>query len=104
MAGIFATTTEVQAKVGANASSVSNTESFINSYLSNAESEINSTVRFNFSDNYSTLNIDVKKILTNVSSAMAATDVLNYDFSAMDQREAETRLDVLNNQINKKNI
>jgi hypothetical protein len=99
--GIFATTAEVQDKVGTNASSTYNVEAKINTYMANAEAEINATIRYNFSDNYSTLNADVKKILTNVSSAMAATDVLNADPSGIGQREYETRLDVLNNQINR---
>jgi hypothetical protein len=99
--GIFATTLQVQNKAGANASSVSNTEVYINDFMLQAESEINSTIRYNFSDNYGTLNTDVKSILTKVSAAMAATEVLNFDLSEMSQREAETRLDVLNNQINR---
>jgi len=99
--GIFATTAQVQNKVGINASSTSNTEAFINDYMLQAESEINSTIRFNFSDTYAALNIDVKSILTRVAACMAATEVLNYDLSGMSQREAETRLDVLNNQINR---
>ena len=58
--GIFATTEEVQRKAGANASSTSNTEAYINDFMTQAESEINCITRHNWSDDYSGLNADVK--------------------------------------------
>ena len=100
--GIFATTAEVQAKVGANASSVSNVESFINDYMTQAESFINVLIRINFSDLYSALNVDIKGILKRAASCLAAIDVLNYDLSGIPTRiESETRLDVLTDEANK---
>lgn|SRR3990167_1658429 len=94
--GIFATTAEVQYKAGANASTVSNVEAYINSFMTQAESEINSAVRFNFSDVYSTLNVDVKGLLKEAASNLAAMYVINYDLSGFSSRaEAETMLDVL---------
>ena len=81
--GIFATTDEVMRKVGINASSVSNTELYINQYMTEAESHINETCRFNFSDNYATLNVDVKNGLKMAASCLAAMDVLNYDTDAI---------------------
>lgn len=93
--GIFATTTEVQYKVGANASSTANVEAYINSFMTQAESIINALSQYNWSDVYSTLNVDVKGILKDAASNLAAIYVINYDMSGMQLREAETRLDIL---------
>lgn len=98
--GIFATTAEVQYKAGANASAISNVELYINSFMTQAESKINSLCRYNFSDNYATLNADVKEILKEAASNLAAMYVINYDLSGFTSRyEAETMLDVLNNEF-----
>jgi len=51
--GIFATTAEVQRKVGANASTTSNVEAYINQYMTEAESYINTVTGVNYSDSYS---------------------------------------------------
>ena len=79
--GIFATTAEVQRKVGADASSTANSEAYINQFMSEAESYINDVVRYNFSDAYSGLNADVKGILKEAASNLAAVYVINYDMS-----------------------
>jgi hypothetical protein len=98
--GIFATTAEVQRKAGANASTTSNVEAYINDFMTQAESYINSFCRYNFSDNYSSLNADVKGILKEVASNIAATYVIMYDMSGFSSRaEAETMLDVLRDGI-----
>ena len=94
--GIFATTAEVQRKAGANASTTSNTEAYINDYMTQAESLINATCRYNFSDNYSTLNVDVKNILKEVASNLAAIYVIQYDMSGFTSRvEAEDMINIL---------
>lgn len=93
--GIFATTAQVQAKVGANASSTYNTEAMINQFMTEAESLINNVTRFNWSDVYSTLNVDVKGILKMAASAKAAMMVISADMSGMYLLEAQTRLNVL---------
>ena len=93
--GIFATTLQVQNKAGANASSVSNTEVYINDFMLQAESTINSTIRFNFSDAYAGLNADVKGILTDIASRLAAIDVITYDMSGFVTRtEAENMVNI----------
>ena len=98
-AGIFATTAEVQRKVGINASATSNTEAYINDYISQAESYINVITRKNWSDEYTTLNIDVKGILKEAASNLAAIYVLNYDLglisAATSRNEAEDRITIL---------
>ncbi len=94
--GIFATTLEVQRKVGANASSTSNVESYINDYMTQAESYINSVTKFNWSDAYSTLNVDVKGLLKRAAACLAAMSVISYDMSGfLSLGEAQTRLNFL---------
>ncbi|MAH49116.1 hypothetical protein CMI37_25045 [Candidatus Pacearchaeota archaeon] len=94
--GVFATTAEVSRKAGANASATSNAEAYINQYMAEVESAINSMVRYNFSDNYSTLNGDTKEILKEISSNLAAIYVISYDMSGFTSRtEAEDMINVL---------
>ena len=94
--GIFATTAEVQRKAGANASSVSNTEAYINDYMTQVESYINVVCKVNFSDLYSSLNADVKGILKEIASNLAAMYVIEYDMSGFTTlAQAQTMLDVL---------
>ena len=94
--GVFATTAEVQRKVGANASSTANVEAYINQFMAEAESLINATVRYNFSDNYSTLNGDTKEILKMAASAKAAAMVIQYDMSGYSTiSEAVSMINVL---------
>lgn len=96
--GIFATTAEVQRKAGANASTVSNVEAYINDYMTQAESYINTVCKYNFSDTYSTLNVDVKAILKEAASCIAAMDVINYDIASFPSvAQAQTMLDFLSN-------
>jgi len=94
--GIFATTTEVSRKAGANASATSNTEAYINDFMTQVESEINAATRYNWSDAYTGLDADVKGILKAVSSNLAAIYVINYDLSGFTSRvEAEDMINVL---------
>lgn len=94
--GIFATTAEVQRKIGANASSTANAEAYINDFMTQAESYINAVTRFNWSDNYASLNVDVKGLLKRAASSLAAMAVINYDLSGFFQiAEAQTRLNFL---------
>jgi len=94
--GIFATTAEVIRKTGANASATSATEAYINDYMTQVESLINCVTRYNWSDAYSGLNADVKGILKEVASNLAAIYVIEYDFSGFTSRnEAESMINVL---------
>jgi len=94
--GIFATTLEVQHKAGANASSVSNTEAYINDFMTQVESQINVETRHNWSDDYAGLNADVKGILKEAASNLAAMYVIQYDMSNFTQLAfALTMLNVL---------
>jgi hypothetical protein len=94
--GTFATTAEVGRKCGANASATSNAEEYINQYIKEAESYINTVCRFNYTDNYASLNADVKSLLKEAASNIAAIYVIMYDMSGFTSRtEAQTMLDVL---------
>jgi len=94
--GIFATTAEVSRKAGANASATSNVEAYINDYMTQAESYINCITRYNWSDAYSGLNVDVKGILKECASNIAASYVILYDTSGFGSLlEAQTMLDFL---------
>ena len=94
--GIFATTAEVQYKAGANASATANVELYINSFMTQAESEINVATRKNWSDSYSSLNTDVKGILKEAASNLAAIYVIQFDMSGFTSRgEAESMITIL---------
>jgi len=94
--GIFATTAEVGYKAGANASATSKAETYVNSYMTQAESFINVASLYNWSDAYSGLNVDVKGILKEAASSLAALYVIQYDMSGFTSRgEAELMINVL---------
>lgn len=94
--GIFCTGTQVGYKAGAGASATPKAEAYTNFYIAQAESYINCFCRYNFSDNYATLNNDVKKILNDVASNLSAIYVISYDMSGYDSRlEAEDLINVL---------
>jgi len=94
--GIFCTVAEVSRKAGANASAVSNTETYIDDFTTQAESEINALTRVNWSDIYTTLDADVKAVLKEAASNLAAMYVISYDMSGYTSRlEATTMLDML---------
>lgn len=93
--GIFATTAEVQYKVGANANSTANTETYINNFMTQAESRINVESEYNWSDVYSTLNVDVKGILKEAASNLAAMYVIGYDPNSWTVSTATFKLNLL---------
>jgi hypothetical protein len=94
--GIFCTTAEVQYKAGANASTTSNAETYINNFVTQAESRINAETHYNWSDKYSTLNVDVKGVLKEACSCLSATYVISYDMGGFNSRaEAQAMIDVL---------
>jgi len=94
--GIFCTTAEVERKAGAGASATSKAEAYTNDYVSQAESVINVVTRFNWSDAYSGLNADVKGLLKQVASDLAAIYVISYDLSGYTSRvEAEDMINIL---------
>jgi beta-galactosidase/beta-glucuronidase len=100
--GIFATTAEVQHKAGANASATSNVEAYINDFMTQAEATINVMTRYNWSDAYSGLNVDVKGILKEAASNLAAIYIIQFDMSGFTSRgEAEDMMTVLRDGFNR---
>lgn len=97
--GIFATTTEVQRKCGSGASTTSNVEAYINQFMTEAESYINTACKYNFSDVYSSLNVDVKGILKECASSLAAMYVILYDMNGFGSTNAQVMLDVLRDRV-----
>ena len=94
--GIFATTAEVSRKAGAGASDVSNVEAYINDFMTQAESTINVMTRYNWSDAYTGLDTDVKGLLKEAASNLAAIYVIIYDMGGYTSRtEAEDMVNVL---------
>jgi hypothetical protein len=94
--GIFATTAEVQYKAGAGASATSKAEAYINSFMTQVESFINAYTHYNWSDAYTTLNVDVKGILKECASNLAAIYVITYDLAGYPAREnAEDMINTL---------
>lgn len=99
--GIFATTAEVQRKTGEYANATSNTEAYINQFMTEAESLINCTCRYNYTDAYPTLNVDVKGILKMAASAWAAIGVIRYNMDGFTSRqEALTMINSLLHEYN----
>ena len=93
--GIMATTAQVQALVGANASATYNAEAYINIYIAMVESYVNCVTRYNWSDAYAALNTDVQGILRLASATGAALLVLNADLSGTGLTEMQTRYNLL---------
>ena len=94
--GIFCTIAEVERKAGANCSAVSKAEAYVDDYTTQAESLINVLCRFNFSDAYAGLDADVRGILKEVASNLAAIYVISYDMSGFTTRtEAEDMINIL---------
>jgi hypothetical protein len=94
--GIFATTAEIGYKAGANASATSKAEAYTNSYVAQAESRINADTNYNWSDAYGALNADVKAILKEAASNLAAVYVVQYDMSGFTSlKEAQSMVDIL---------
>lgn len=94
--GIFATSAECIAKMGKGYDSTGVTEAMINQYCAEVESYINILCKRNFSDEYATLNVDLKKILTEAESCMVGTYgiVFNPVATYGSMREAENLINI----------
>jgi len=93
--GIFATKAEIDVKVGENVNSTGYTETNINNACAQSESFINVKCRTNFSDSYSGLNADVKRILSEISACWVAIDFIAYNMAGYTSRvEAEDMINL----------
>jgi len=88
--GTFTIRAEVLRKAGRGASATPSAEEYTNDFIKQAESYINVLTRYNFTDNYAATNADVKLILKEAASNLAAIYVIQYDISGYtSSREAE---------------
>lgn len=90
--GIFATKIECDAKAGENVDTSGWTEANINDWCSQSESYINIICRYNFSDNYSGLNADVKRILSEASSNLVGIYGIIYNMNGYATQESTARI------------
>ena len=96
--GIFTTEAEADFKAGANVST-SITEAQKNAIAAQIESRINVEAKTNYSDSYSTLNNDVKQLLSEIASNLMAIYMISYDMSGFTSRvEAEDMVTILKTQ------
>lgn len=77
--GIFATYDECLQKCGKDPDSTAVSEAYINSFCRQAEAYINVLCRYNYSDNYATLNPDVKYLLTEACSNLVGIYVVQWN-------------------------
>lgn len=93
---IFATEAECASKAGENIDTTGWTSANIYQWCSEAESYINILCQHNFSDDYSSLNADVKKILTEACSNLTAVYGISYNMGGFTSRvEAENMINIL---------
>ncbi len=94
MAYIMTTEAEIVQKAGAGKSAAFDTTMMTAANL-RAESTINNMARYNFSDTFATLNIDVKQLLSDIASSLVAIEAIAYDMSGYTSRiEAEDMINV----------
>ena len=95
--GILATSNQITYLAGANVNATYVAEAYVNVYVALAEGLINTATRFNWCDVYAGLDSDVQGVLAMATSAKTAQMIIQADPSGMPSREAETRLDYLEN-------
>lgn len=95
--GILTQSGAVLTKAGAGANTTLTGDSDVtNSLIAQAEGYINAMTRYNWNDNYAALNTDVKSVLEEAASNLAAVYLINYDTSGYTSRgEAELMINVL---------
>ena len=94
--GTLCTLSEATNKAGANASTNGKNEALVSNFVKHAEGVICSVTRYDWVDAYSGLSDDVKYILNQVASDMAATYIITYDMSGYTAAtgEAETMINI----------
>ena len=92
-------------KAGANVSSEftgTSAETNWNILIPQIEAVINSRSRYNWVDNYATLNTDVKYLLEEIASNLAAIYAIQYDLTSFASlSRAQTKMDVLHDGANR---
>ena len=102
MAQIMTTSGAVIVKAGAGINeTIKENNPALDQFIAEAESWINVATRYNWSDGYAALNTDVKHLLNEAASNLAACYVIIYDMSGYTSRtEAEIMINLLLNRTN----
>ena len=97
--GVYATLAEYQAKCGANAAAATAVEAWANQVINEAEGLINGLCRKEFAVDttaFAALPAAAKKLLTEVTTDIAAIYAISYDMSGFTSRiEAEDMVNIL---------
>ena len=95
--GIFCSDADVKRKCKNISADIDNGDTDeTDAWISDAESLINCVTRFNWSDGFAGYNVDVKNLLREVASNLAAIYAITYDMSGFTSRvEAEDMINVL---------
>ncbi len=94
--GIWTKNADIVAKAGTGANSTAVNTTATDVYVLEVEAMVNVLTRHNWSDVYSGLNDDVKKILKGITSNLCAIYVIQWDMSGYTSRiEAEDMINVL---------
>lgn len=94
--GIWTTNADIQAKAGANANATAKAIAATDVYVLEVEALVNCLTRYNWSDAYGTLSVDVRDILKGVTSDLCAIYVIQWDMSGFSSRtEAEDMINIL---------
>lgn len=101
--GITATEAEIDQKSGAGVDT-NFTDTMKTQSLLMAEGQLNAVCTFNFSDAYSTLNVDVKHMVTEVTASLVAIDAIKYNMlgvtdTGFTRIEAEDMINVLRDSV-----
>ncbi len=93
--GITATEAEIDQKMGVNAPATF-TDTMKTAALLQAESFVNCISRNNWSDDYATLNVDKKYIITQITASIVAIEGIKFDMNSYtDNIEGEDMINAL---------
>lgn len=94
-AGTLCTLADAVNKAGGNAAPGAKDEGLVSDYVRQAEATVNAITHYNWINKYSSLTDDVKYILNDLTSNLAAIYIITYDMSGYTDRvEAETMINV----------
>jgi len=101
-AGTLCTLADAVNKGGANANAVATNESLVSDWVRQAEGKIACVTEFDWVDAYSSISEDVRFILNETASEIAAIKIITYDMDAYkaETSEAETMINVYRENIN----
>jgi len=99
--GTLCTLADAVNKAGANVSAGGSEEGLVSDFVRQAEGTIAAVTKFDWVDAYASISDDVKYILNDVASNLAAIYIISYDMSGYtaDTVEAETMINVYRESI-----